>query len=718
MKEITIRKYPALIPLAALCFLSAFAQETPTTKHNLMPVPASVRFNPGRLAIAASFVVAVKGHNDARLQSAIDRAVRRLAARTGMTFARGLASDPAKAALLIQCQGPGRSVPSVDEDESYSLEVTNTQARLTAATVVGALRGLETILQLLGGDKDGYFIPSVSIQDKPRFPWRGLLIDIGRHWQPMEVIKRNLDGMAAVKLNVLHLHITEDQGFRIESKKYPKLHQMGSDGNYYTQAEMREIIEYARMRGIRVVPEFDMPGHTTSWFVGHPELASKPGPYEIERRWGIMEPVMDPSNEQLYKLLDGFLGEMAALFPDPYLHIGGDEVEGKHWKENPKIQAFIQEKGLKDNHGLQAYFNQRLLEILQKHGKKMIGWDEVLHPGLPKDIVVQSWRGPRSLAEAAKNGYQGILSNGYYIDLIQPAWQHYLNDPIPENTTLTAEEQKLILGGEATMWSEWVSPETIDSRIWPRTAAIAERFWSPREVKDVDDMYWRLAIINVQLEEVGLLHEKNNAAMLRRLVGSRAAADKDAVGIFKLMVDLIEPVKGYKRGTMQQATQFTPLTRLADVARPDSRAAREVGKMVDHLLYQDWLNANVRAALEENLVAWPRVGRYVDETLLDNSPILREAEALAADLSALGVTGQEALNHLISGKTPPREWIDSSLADMEKAAQPKAAVELPVVQPVRELVIAAAEMEKRKTMSAEEWKKYVKALAAPKKSSN
>jgi hexosaminidase len=358
-----------------------------------MPVPAVLRFNSGRLAVTPSFTIATTGYSDPRLLAAIDRMARRLEARTGLTFERGPADNAAAATLLIQVQSAGKEIPAVDEDESYTLEVSDSQAVLSAPTVVGALRGLETFLQLLKG-RNGYFIPAVSIQDKPRFPWRGLMIDVGRHWQPIEVIKRNLDGMAAVKLNVLHLHLTEDQGFRIESKKYPKLHQMGSDGNYFTQAQMREIIEYARMRGIRVVPEFDMPGHTAAWFVGYPELASKPGPYQIERTWGIIKPVMDPSNERLYKFLDGFLGEMAALFPDAYMHIGGDEVEPDDWEENPKVQAFIKAKGLKDNHGLQAYFNQRLSKILTKHRKKMIGWDEILHPDLPKDIVVQSWRGP------------------------------------------------------------------------------------------------------------------------------------------------------------------------------------------------------------------------------------------------------------------------------------------------------------------------------------
>jgi hexosaminidase len=254
--------------------------------------------------------------------------------------------------------GGGRAtVAAHEEDESYTLEVSERQVVINAPTVVGALRGLETFLQLLSGDASGYYIPEARIRDTPRFPWRGLLIDVGRHWQPVEVIKRNLDGMAAVKLNVLHLHLTEDQGFRIESKTFPRLHQMGSDGLYYTQEQIRELIAYARERGIRIVPEFDIPGHSTSWFAGHPELASAPGPYQIERRFGVHDPSMDPTREETYKFLDKFLGEMAALFPDAYLHIGGDEVTGKHWRLNPQIQAFITKNNLKDKHGLQAYFN-------------------------------------------------------------------------------------------------------------------------------------------------------------------------------------------------------------------------------------------------------------------------------------------------------------------------------------------------------------------------
>src|SRR5438552_386932 len=267
---------------------------------------------------------------------------------------------------------------------------------------------------------------------------------------------------------------------------------------------------------------------------------------------------------------------MAAFLPDAYMHISGDENEGKQWDRNLQTQAFMKEKGIKDNHALQAYFNQHLLKILQKHHKKMIGWEEILHPDLPKDAVIHSWRGPASLAEAAKKGYEGILSAGYYIDLIFPASQHYLADPIPPDTTLTAEEAKRVLGGEATMWAEWVSPETIDSRIWPRNAAIAERLWSPANVADVNSMYERLAIESVRLEALGLKHVANYRPMLERIAGAEAA---DAL---RALADAVEPVKGYNR--KKSENQRWPLHRLVDAARPDSVAARDFNAKVDALL--------------------------------------------------------------------------------------------------------------------------------------
>ena len=680
-------------------------QRSMTLQHSLMPVPSSAQFLEGRINVTGTFNVATTGYSDARLQAAVGRFINRLQGRTGMTLTPGVANDPAKATLIIQCVGAGKTIPSVDEDETYQLEVSNEQVRMNAPTVVGALRGLETVLQLLSSDQNGYFFPAVKIQDQPRFRWRGLLIDIGRHYEPPEVLKRNLDAMAAVKLNVFHWHLTEDQGFRIESKKFPKLHQLGSDGLYYTQDQAREIIDYARERGIRVVPEFDIPGHSTSWLVGYPELGSAPGPYTIERQAGIFEPALDPTREDVYKFLDTFLGEMASLFPDAYMHIGGDENEGKQWDRNPKIQAFMKEKGIKDNHALQAYFNGRLMKILEKHKKKMIGWDEILQPDLPKDAVIHSWRGTAALADAAKKGYDGILSNGYYIDLSYPTSQHYLVDPIPADTTLTADEQKRILGGEATMWGEYVSPETIDSRIWPRTAAIAERLWSPRSTTDVDDMYRRLASISVQLEELGLTHERNVDVLLRRLAGGRDIAS------LRLLASVVEPVKEYRRGQQRPSTMLTPLTGLVDAARPDSEAARRFTRMVDDLISDAPRFQTSVTDLRMTLTDW-RDSEPSLNTLMERSPALHEAKPLAGDLATLGATGLQALSYILKDVTPPAGWRELSMVKLDEVAKPKAALEFPAVPAVRRLVVAAAELSELKNMSPVDWKKRISTLSS------
>jgi hexosaminidase len=701
--EMYLRKLSVLL---MLCAITTSAQENrSTTTHNLMPVPASVTFQAGRLAVNDKFSVATSNFSDPRLQNGISRFLRRLEGRTVLTLPSGPATAET-AALVIQVQTAGQAIPSVTEDESYRLEITDKQAKLSAPTVVGALRGLETILQLLDADRSGFFLPAVLIRDQPRFPWRGLLIDVARHFQTVDVLKRNLDAMAAVKLNVLHWHLTEDQGFRVESKKFPKLHQMGSDGLFYTQDQVREVIAYARERGIRVMPEFDIPGHATSWLVGHPELGSAPGPYQIERRPGIFEPALDPTRDEVYKFLDQFFGEMATLFPDAYIHIGGDENEGKQWDRNPRIQEFMKATGIKDNHALQAHFNQRLLKILQKHGKKMIGWDEILQPELPQDVVIHSWRGTAALAEAAKRGYDGILSNGYYIDLIFPAADHYRADPLPADSTLTPEQARHVLGGEATMWAEWVTPQTIDSRIWPRTAAIAERLWSPRNVTDVDDMYRRLAVISLQLEELGLTHLRNEGMMLRRL-----ARGYD-VGPLRTLVSIIEPVKEYRRNEMRPQIMLSPLTGLIDAARPDSTEGRRFARMVEAMLSDAPRFQLYRTELSSALNEWQDAGLALNP-LIDRAPALEEARPLAKNLAELGTTGLEAIAYIKTGLAPDAAWREASLARLDESAKPKAGLEFVVTNALRKLVIAAAEQSQLKSVAPAEWKKRVDSLASP-----
>jgi hexosaminidase len=698
--------------------LLALAVSTPAiaaeaVQADVMPSPAELHFVAGRLPVTANFTFAIAAYDDARLRAGLARALQRWEARTGLVLAREASPGTRTATLIIECDGPGHTVPALGENEAYTLEVDSSRATLRAATVVGALRGLETLLQLLCADADGYYLPAVSIRDQPRFPWRGLLIDVSRHWQPIEVIKRNLDGMALVKLNVLHLHLTDNQGFRIESKTHPELTEKGSDGKYFTQDQMRDIIAYAAARGIRVVPEFDLPGHTTSWVVSHSELASQPGPYQIERHWGVFDPVLDPTNEKTYALLDDFFGEMAALFPDAYIHIGGDENDGVQWDANARIQAFIRGHHLRDDAGLQTYFNQRVSAILARHGKRMIGWDEIFQSGLPGDSIIQSWRGIDSLAAAAQQGYSGILSNGYYIDLMHPTAEHYLNDPVPAGTTLTPDQQKRILGGEATMWSEWVTPETIDSRIWPRTAAIAERLWSPGAVNDVADMYRRLAFVSVRLDEAGLLHNRNRDPMLRRLAGDNVG--KAGLLALETFTDLIEPVKNYERGKQQpDSTQFTPLTSLADCARPDSAEARAFAFEVDQLLSAPArIEPGLADALQHKLETWAAAGHCVATILPAQAPRLREAAPLGQALEDSSRAGLDALAALLSGQPRSAAWRTTQLAILARAAEPHAATELATLAPLQRLVDTAAGRDKRPIFSDEARPKQRYAAAIP-----
>jgi hexosaminidase len=671
--------------MLGLAFVSFSAAEQ--RPLNLMPMPLSVQMNTGQLIIDSSFTVGISGRSDVRLQRTVEVFLNTLRRQTGMPPLDMKVTNAALATLVVHSELENKDVQELGEDESYSIEISSAGAKLDAATPLGIMRGLQTFLQLVQITSSGFAAPAVVIQDKPRFPWRGLMIDVGRHFIPLDVLKRNLDGMAAVKLNVFHWHLSDNQGFRVESKNFPKLQEMGSDGLFYTQDEVRDLIAYARDRGIRVVPEFDMPGHSTAWFVGYPELASGPGPYQVERKWGIFDPAMDPTEERTYKFLDAFIGEMAKLFPDRYFHIGGDEVNGKAWDANPKIQAFMRAHGLKNNQDLQAYFNTRVQKLVSKHGKTMEGWDEILRPDLPKDIVVQSWRGQDSLAAAAKQGYRGLLSFGYYLDLNWPASRHYAVDPISgEAANLSPEQKQRVLGGEACMWSEYVSPENIDSRIWPRTAAMAERLWSPQDVTDINSMYQRLENVSRWLDWLGLTHNSSYEPMLRRIAGS------DDISALRTFTDVVEPVKDYTREEIAivEATSLSPLNRVIDAARPESATARQFAELVDAVIAGQ-ADREAKAEVKELLTRW-RDNQTNLQPLEAQSFLVNEISPLSQDLSAIAAVGLQALDYLDRGESAPEAWAAQQFALLEQAQKPKAQLLLMVAPSVKKLVEASSGM--------------------------
>jgi hexosaminidase len=617
--------------------------------HDLMPVPASVTLSSEQLRIDSNFAVAIVRHRDVRLERAITRTITRLEGRVGMPLSRRFGSDRG-ATLVIDVAGPGFRVPDPAEDESYDLNVSASQAVLTAPTVVGAMRGLETFLQLQAADGHGVFVQGAEISDAPRFRWRGLLLDVSRHFEPVDVIKRTLDGMAVVKLNVFHWHLSDDQGFRVESLRLPRLQQLGSDSLFYTQEQIRDIVAYAADRGIRVVPEFDMPGHSSAWFVGYPNLASGPGPFEIARTWGTFAPTMDPTKESTYRFLDTFIGEMVALFPDHYWHVGGDEVEPKQWQENPAIQAWMKEHGIANEVALHTAFNKRLFAIVQKHDKIPVGWDEIFQPDLPTAAVIQSWRSSEALGASAKAGFRGILSAPYYIDHQKPTSEFYLPDPIPAGSDLTAAERVLVLGGEACMWSEYITPETIDSRIWPRLAAIAERFWSPGSVNDVTDMYRRLEVTSRRLGEVGLGHEDHTRRMVRRLAG-------DSAPLFEALLDYVRPRDFGGSGT----SQMVPHTQLIDAAVADPHATWDLAGRAGRAGTGDV------AAATQLRADFRRMTGFYSRLLAvkDRIPEATDALQVAGALDQLGHVGLEALDFAARRTSPGPQWrvdADSALA--------------------------------------------------------
>ena len=434
--------------------------------------------------------------------------------------------------------------------EGYELIVTEKSVVLRAPEPAGLFYGVQTIRQLLPACIENkkkvadavWTIPCVQIKDKPRFQWRGSLLDCCRHFMSVDFVKRYIDLLAYHKMNRFHWHLTEDQGWRIEIKKYPKLTEISawrdtgagylrmddeprdeSKGNmyggYYTQEDIRDVVAYAKSRYVTVIPEIEMPGHSVGALASYPELSCTGGPFEVRPTMGISEDVYCAGNEKTFEFLEDVLSEVVELFPAGYIHIGGDECPKKRWKECPKCQARIKAEGLKDEHELQSYFIKRIEKFLITKDRRIIGWDEILEGGLAPGATVQSWRGIKGAIAAATSGHDTILSptSNCYLDypytssqaVLLPSWMGllptkkvYSFEPMPEG--LTAEQQKHIVGGEGNMWTECAPQEEIDLRVYPRLTALSETLWSPKELRDWDDFSCRLKSHFRRLETLGV----------------------------------------------------------------------------------------------------------------------------------------------------------------------------------------------------------------------
>ncbi|MBE7619406.1 family 20 glycosylhydrolase [Komagataeibacter sp. FXV2] len=599
----------------------------------LMPMPAS--YVPGARPITLTGRVEVTwpGMRSPLLDRVVGRFERRLELLSGRRYAPEY-GPVAPLRLQIDCTAKDPHMLSVEMREHYHLQVDDHGVLLTADGPAGVIRGLATLLQLVDHTADGPVLDAAVIDDRPRFAWRGLLIDVSRHFMTPATLERQIDAMELAKLNVLHLHLSDGQSFRVESHRYPRLQKIAARGEFYTQGQIRALVAYAAERAIRVVPEFDTPGHSFALLTAYPQYAAQT-PDAMDQRQVYVD-AFDPTRPETYVFLRHLYHEMARLFPDTYFHAGGDEVRGWQWTQNPRIAAYMKAHGYADPKALQAAFTARIARMLEHDGKVMMGWDEVSEAPVPQGVMVEAWRGQKYAASAASAGHPVVVSAGYYLDLLQPAAEHYRVDP---TDTLSDGQKKQVIGAEAALWTETVTEEMLDARLWPRTAAIAERFWSPQDVRDPDSLSARLPVMQDELQVLGNRTQANTYRMAARL----APADPQPL---LTLLSVTGPVRNYARN--HQAWQYlhkVPITQQqfdtpADIAAPDSFAAQAFNRDVRACLAgQHALKADLRA----RLVAW-RDNDAAMVRLVAQYPVLQPLLPVSAELAALARAGLAALD--------------------------------------------------------------------------
>jgi len=492
---------------------------------SIIPEPASFRQSEGAFEIGSKTVIVADGD------------LRDIAAwcnemlSPAMGFSMPVKTSGLRRSNSIQLKRSDR-LKDVGTD-GYQLTVTPKKILIEAPEKIGLFYGLQTLRQLLpveifqqdAAKSVQWRVPCVEIKDMPRFKWRGMHLDVGRYFMPKEFVKKYIDLLAIHKMNVFHWHLTEDQGWRIEIKKYPKLTEVGAwrketvigknsgkydgkpYGGFYTQDEVREIVAYAKERYITVVPEIEMPGHCRSALAAYPELSCTGGPFEVKTNWGVEREVYCAGNDAVLQFQKDVLKEILALFPSEYIHIGGDECPKSRWEQCPKCQARIKAEGLKDEHELQSWFIKQIDTFLAEHGRRLVGWDEILEGGLAPGATVMSWRGENGGIKAAQSGHDVVMApTGYtYLDYYQadpkgeplaiggflPLEKVYSYDPVP--AVLTAEQARHVLGVQGQLWTEYMpNAEHVEYMAFPRGCALAEVGWTPLPKKDYEDFYQRL----------------------------------------------------------------------------------------------------------------------------------------------------------------------------------------------------------------------------------
>ena len=494
---------------------------------NLVPIPAKIKINPGQFVIRSNTSIVLSADNQ-EMQNAVAVFNNLLNRAAGYKLLVTVSQESSNA---IVC----RINPAISNDEGYTLSVQKDLIVLEAKTSKGIFYGMQTLRQLLPFQIERPYlsnivwrVPCVEIEDAPRFAYRGLMLDVCRHFMPKEFVFKFIDMLAYHKMNTFHWHLTDDQGWRIEIKQYPKLTQIGAFrnrtleghytspekrkwdntryGGFYTQDEIKEVVAYAQKRFVTVIPEIEMPGHAVAALASYPELSCTGGPFEVEGLWGIFNDIYCPK-EETFTFLENVLSEVIDLFPSQYIHIGGDEAPKLRWQNCAHCQDLIKKEGLKDEHELQSYFVKRIEKFVESKGKRIIGWDEILEGGLAPNATVMSWRGEDGGIEAAKQNHDVIMSptTYVYLDYYQadpktqplsiggfvPLWKTYSYNPVP--VSLTPAEAKHILGVQGNIWTEYIqTSDHAEYMAFPRGAAIAEIGWSPQSLRNYPDFKQRM----------------------------------------------------------------------------------------------------------------------------------------------------------------------------------------------------------------------------------
>ncbi|KAA6432605.1 family 20 glycosylhydrolase [Rufibacter glacialis] len=522
-----------LVTACALTFLSApysvatGQEKAPQQAISIIPQPVKLSRQSGSFALTKDTKIFVDAKNE-QLRKIGEQLAGSFKEMTGIqpAIVQKAPDKNATNSIFLTLKTP---VDTLGE-EGYTLKVQPERVVLAAKTPNGLFLGTQTIRQLLPAQPttSPVTLPALEVVDKPRFSWRGMHLDVARHFFPVEFVKRYIDYLAMHKMNTFHWHLTEDQGWRIEIKKYPKLTQVGGwrdgtlighyskqphqfsterHGGFYTQEQIKEVVKYAQDRYITVVPEIEMPGHALAALTAYPELSCTGGPFEVEKKWGVFDDVFCAGNEKTFTFLEDIMTEVMALFPSKIVHIGGDESPKTRWEKCPKCQKRIKDQGLKDEHELQSYFIQRMEKFMNARGRTIIGWDEILEGGLAPNAYVMSWRGTEGGIAAAKQKHYVVMTPGshVYFDHYQgePGLEPiaigglttlekvYSFEPIP--SVLSADEKKYILGAQANVWTEYIpTTQQVEYMIFPRMSALSEVLWTPVARKDWNDFQNRM----------------------------------------------------------------------------------------------------------------------------------------------------------------------------------------------------------------------------------